>query len=208
MQENTSLFQIPRLLRYTTELFLLSLFNFNLLIAQDTEANKIELADQVTFISHRSGKNLLYRMSIDGSDVKPIFGGALKDIPVLNSDVLLYREPHWSRQSPNGEYFLSWAYDKGLPYSKYQGLVSPLVTHRIKCGLPVRPSGLSPVGISAVRNPARWALITISLANSARNLIINPEKRSPCPQLNGFVAAWGQQLDSAQHDLLTSATAC
>ncbi len=37
----------------------------------------------ITFLSHRSGRNLLYRMRPDGSNLTPIFGGELKDVPGL-----------------------------------------------------------------------------------------------------------------------------
>jgi Tol biopolymer transport system component len=74
----------------------------------------------ITFLSHRTGRNLLYRMRSDGSEVTPIFGGELKDVPGLGHDLTLYREPHWSRQSPNRKFFLSWAADLGYPLEKYQ----------------------------------------------------------------------------------------
>lgn len=75
----------------------------------------------ITFLSHRSGRNLLYTMRPDGSEIKPIFGGEIKDVPVFTAGVTLARVPHWTRQSPNGLYFASWAYDQGLPDDKYRG---------------------------------------------------------------------------------------
>ena len=73
----------------------------------------------ITFLSRRSGGNLLYRMHPDGSDLTPIFGGELKDLPGLREDQSLYRQPHWSRQSPDGRFFLSWARDVSSPEEKY-----------------------------------------------------------------------------------------
>jgi hypothetical protein len=75
----------------------------------------------ITFLSHRTGYNLLYRMRPDGSDVRPVFGRPLKDVPGLTPGVTLYREPHWTRQSPDGKWFLSWAWDRGRPDEKYNG---------------------------------------------------------------------------------------
>jgi hypothetical protein len=74
----------------------------------------------ITFVSHRTGRNLLYRMRSDGSEVTPIFGGELKDVPGLTEGLTLYREPHWTRQSPDRRFFLSWATDTGYPEDKYQ----------------------------------------------------------------------------------------
>ena len=62
----------------------------------------------ITFLSHRSGGNRLYRMRPDGSEVAPIFGGELRGVPGLSEGQTLYRQPHWSRQSPDRTLFLSW----------------------------------------------------------------------------------------------------
>lgn len=74
------------------------------------------LADDswITFLSHRTGKNLLYRMR-PGGEPEPIFGGAIKDAPGLSAGLTWHREPHWSLQSPDGAYFLSWANDRVFP---------------------------------------------------------------------------------------------
>ena|GEM_PF-1567332 len=45
----------------------------------------------ITFLSHRSGRNLLYRMRSDGSNLTPIFGGELQDVPGLAEGLSLYR---------------------------------------------------------------------------------------------------------------------
>ncbi len=74
----------------------------------------------ITFLSRRSGGNLLYKMRADGSELTPIFGGDLKDVPGLSPGLTLYREPHWTRQSPDRQFFISWATDTGLPQEKYQ----------------------------------------------------------------------------------------
>ncbi|HWE35999.1 MAG TPA: hypothetical protein VG406_05445 [Isosphaeraceae bacterium] len=73
----------------------------------------------ITFVSHRSGRNLLYKMRPDGSELSVIFGGELEGMPGLPEGLTLYREPHWGRQSPDGRFFLDWAADVGLPLEKY-----------------------------------------------------------------------------------------
>jgi Tol biopolymer transport system component len=67
----------------------------------------------ITFVSHRSGANLFYRMHPDGSELSVIFGGEIAKGPPIPENASLLRSPHWSRQSPNGRYFLSWAEDTG-----------------------------------------------------------------------------------------------
>lgn len=81
----------------------------------------------VTFLSHRSGGNILYTVKPHGADVRPIFGGPIEGLPSFTHGVTLVREPHWTRQSPNGKYFASWVYEKGQPYSKYQGALRPML---------------------------------------------------------------------------------
>ncbi len=65
----------------------------------------------ITFLSHRSGGNLLYRMRPDGSELRPILGGELADCAGLADGRLVYRQPHWTRLSPDRSLFLSWACD-------------------------------------------------------------------------------------------------
>lgn len=48
----------------------------------------------ITFVSHRTGENLLYRMRPDGSECQPIFGGPIADAPGVGEGMSLYREPH------------------------------------------------------------------------------------------------------------------
>jgi Tol biopolymer transport system component len=74
----------------------------------------------ITFLSHRTGASVLYRMHPDGSGLQAVFGGELKDAPGLSRGMKWYRQPHWSRQSPNGTYFLSWAIDLGQPIKRYR----------------------------------------------------------------------------------------
>jgi hypothetical protein len=69
----------------------------------------------ITFLSRRSGENVVYKMRPDGGEVTPIFGGALKGVPGLAEGEALYREPHWCYQSPDGKYFLDWARDVKVP---------------------------------------------------------------------------------------------
>jgi len=75
----------------------------------------------ITFLSHRTGSNLLYTMKADGTGIRPIFGGVIKDVPTFTDGVKLVRAPHWTRQSPNGKFFASWVYEESKPYEKYQG---------------------------------------------------------------------------------------
>ena len=72
----------------------------------------------ITFLSHRTGGNLLYRMHPDGSGLESIFGGELKDVPGLAKGMTWYREPHWTRQSPDGRFFLSWTIDRVEPLQR------------------------------------------------------------------------------------------
>ena len=64
---------------------------------------------------------MLYKMRPDGSQLTPVFGGEIRDVPVMAKGVTLYREPHWTRQSPDGKYYASCVYQQGAPDSKYQG---------------------------------------------------------------------------------------
>lgn len=69
----------------------------------------------ITFLSHRTGHNILYKMHPDGSDLQPIFGGPVEDAPGLPPELTLYMEPHWTRQSPDRKWFVSWATDRVRP---------------------------------------------------------------------------------------------
>jgi hypothetical protein len=80
-------------------------------------------ASRITFVSHRSGENLLYVMNPDGTGIRPIFGGPLADVPTVVEGTALCRSPHWTRQSPDHRYFACWAYDRGSPFDRYQGSV-------------------------------------------------------------------------------------
>lgn len=81
----------------------------------------------MTFLSHRTGSNLLYKSNADGTGLKPLLGGPVTDVPALSDQYTMVREPHWTRQSPNGKYFASWVYEKGKPYSAYQGDVRAML---------------------------------------------------------------------------------
>jgi len=87
------------------------------------QAGDLAPASRITFVSHRSGENLLYVMNPDGTGIRPIFGGPLADVPTVVEGTALYRSPHWTRQSPDGRYFACWAYDRGSPFDRYQGSV-------------------------------------------------------------------------------------
>ena len=81
----------------------------------------------LTFLSHRSGHNQLYSCHQDGTQPSAIFGGPLKAVPSFDDSFVMFREPHWTRQSPNGRYFASWVYETGKPYSNYQGALRPML---------------------------------------------------------------------------------
>ena len=90
----------------------------NPLLADDSTAASNQW---ITFLSHRSGTSFLYRMRPDGSEMTAILGGEIEGIPTIDEELTLVREPHWTRLSPNSRYFASWVYEKGVPYSKWQG---------------------------------------------------------------------------------------
>lgn len=81
----------------------------------------------LTFLSHRSGYNQAYRSEPDGSNPQPFFGGPITDIPSFDDSYRMFREPHWTRQSPDGKYFASWVYEVGQPYSEFQGTLRPML---------------------------------------------------------------------------------
>ena len=81
----------------------------------------------LTFLSHRSGYTQIYTSHSDGSKPQPFFGGPITEIPSFNESYIMFREPHWTRQSPNGEYFASWVYETGKPYSQFQGASRPML---------------------------------------------------------------------------------
>lgn len=91
------------------------------------ESNSQSSETWLTFLSHRSGHNLLYVSQQDGTSPKPIFGGPIGDVPSFDKSYTMFRDPHWTRQSPNGKYFASWVYEKGEPYSAYQGELRPML---------------------------------------------------------------------------------
>jgi Tol biopolymer transport system component len=81
----------------------------------------------LTFLSHRSGFNQIYTCHPDGSKPQPFFGGPITDGPSFNESYTMFREPHWTRQSPDGKYFASWVYEIGKPYSEYSGVHRPML---------------------------------------------------------------------------------
>lgn len=73
----------------------------------------------ITFLSHRSGKNQLYRMRPDGTELESVFGDRIDNAPAVPMNCYLYQEPHWTRLSPNGSLFLCWSCVTGMPEDKY-----------------------------------------------------------------------------------------
>lgn len=74
-------------------------------------------ASLIGFLSRRTGRNIWYTMRPDGSDVRPIFGGKVgtEEIPALTPGTTVYREPHWTRLSPDRKLFLSWVHNLADP---------------------------------------------------------------------------------------------
>lgn len=72
----------------------------------------------LTFLSHRAGYSQIFTCQLDGSDSKPVFGDPPLDVPFADS-YKMFRQPHWTRQSPNGRFFASWVQDYGQPDSRY-----------------------------------------------------------------------------------------
>ena len=120
------------------------------IVASDLGADGSE-GSWITFLSHRSGGNLLYRMRPDGSEVTPIFGGELRGVPGLSEGQTLYRQPHWSRQSPDRTLFLSWANDVSSPEEKYPTAVRYMIHLGRTDGGPTRV--LAPDGKKSSRGP-------------------------------------------------------
>jgi len=99
--------------------FILFCLFADLALAQQEDQSKVQ--PLITFLSHRTGHNVLYTMHPDGSQITPVLGGPVSDQPVFTKGVTMFRSPHWTRQSPNGKYFASWVYEEGHPFSKWQG---------------------------------------------------------------------------------------
>src|SRR5262245_37962420 len=127
-------------------LFALALFSIPLgaVGPGNKESAKPPLNDSwITFLSHRSGDNLLYRMRPDGSACVPIFGGPVKGAPGLSEGTTLYLEPHWTWQSPDRKHFASWAWDsfRLTGKSRPQGMSRVRVRFRLHLG---RADGTGP----------------------------------------------------------------
>ena len=64
----------------------------------------------ITFLSHGSGGNVLYRMRPDDGEVTPIFVGELKDLPGTPDGLIYDRQSHFGLRSPDEEYFVDRAF--------------------------------------------------------------------------------------------------
>ena len=147
----------------------------------------------ITFLSHRTGGNLLYRMHPDGSGVESVFGGELKDMPGLSKGMTWYREPHWTCQSPDGRFFLCWAIDQGVP--QRQSVVPPrFLLHLGRTeGGPTRLITPDSDEAFAWSPDSRRFTYSRSLATHWANL------RHPAPPRSELVIA---QLDGASEDVV------
>lgn len=85
-------------------------------------------SEWITFLSKRTGENLLYRMRPDGTELKSIFGGPVLDAPGISNSSHLYKEPHWTWQSPDRKHFVSWARDSVRPRNK-SGTIPKYMLH-------------------------------------------------------------------------------
>ena len=117
-------------------------------------------------------------MGPDGSDLKPIFGGDLGEMPGLPKGTTWYREPHWSRQSPDGKYFISYAFDHGIPVQSF--LVPPrffLHLGRMEGG-PTRL--ITPTAASCLPGrPTRDGSRTAARCGGTRRPLLIPSNRQP-----------------------------
>jgi hypothetical protein len=81
----------------------------------------------ITFLSHRTGDNLLYKMRPNGTDIKAFYGGEIRNMPANSSDVKMMLQPHWTLLSPNRKFFASWVYEVGAPLEKWKGFSRPFL---------------------------------------------------------------------------------
>jgi hypothetical protein len=81
----------------------------------------------ITFLSHRTGGNILYKMRPSGAELTPLYGVVVPNVPSVVDGTTMYRSPHWTRQSPNKCFFASWVYEQGKPYSLWQGELRPML---------------------------------------------------------------------------------
>lgn len=80
---------------------------------------------QITFLSHRTGQNILYKTCEDAKEIAQIFGGEIPDLPPGFTKFKKVLEPHWTKQSPDGKYFASWVYEFGKPSRQFKGFHPP-----------------------------------------------------------------------------------
>ncbi len=152
----------------------------------------------ITFLSHRTGENLLYRMRPDGTECKPIFGGPIKDAPGIEDGTFLYREPHWTWQSPDRKYFASWANDWLRPPDKLRRTPSsPGPRFRLHLG---RTDGSGPVRLltPVCQEAAAWSPDGKRLAYAVvteRELSAHP---TPARMTRIFVVA----IDGTSEDMI------
>jgi Tol biopolymer transport system component len=106
---------------------MLALFAVAMATTASAQSIVSEQGIALTFLSHRSGYNQIYTSRADGSKPQPFFGGPIVDVPSFDDSYTMFREPHWTRQSPNGKYFASWVYESGEPYSQFQGTSRPML---------------------------------------------------------------------------------
>jgi hypothetical protein len=81
----------------------------------------------ITFLSRRSGANILYKMRPNGDELTPVFGGEISNVPGFSPGQTLYREPHWSRLSPDRSFYLSWTIDRILTPENSPGSASYMI---------------------------------------------------------------------------------
>ena len=77
-------------MRGLTFLSIVALLTGECAMAQSQGETTAATARVVTFLSHRSGHNILYAMKPDGTDIKAVFGGRVRDVPSIIEGVTTF----------------------------------------------------------------------------------------------------------------------
>lgn len=153
----------------------------------------------ITFVSHRTGDNLLYRMRPDVTECKPIFGGPIKDAPGIGAGLILYRAPHWTWQSPDRKYFASWALDELRPRDKFIATPSsPGPRFRLHLG---RTDGVGPVRLltPVCQEAAAWSPGGERLAYA---VVTDKESSSAYPNPAFMTRIYVVAIDGTSEDMI------
>ncbi len=152
----------------------------------------------ISFLSHRTGDNLLYRMRPDGTECEPIFGGPITGAPGIGAGMTLYREPHWTWQSPDRKYFASWAIDSLRPRDKLMVTSSsPGPRFRLHLG---RTDGTGPVRLlsPACQEAAAWSPASERLAYA----VLTDGDSSAHPNPTRMTRIYVVAIDGTREDMI------